>query len=34
LFDVALEGRSTGTGGTYSFNTSRQIGWKVCEWDF
>jgi len=27
-FDVALEGQSTGTSGSYGFNTSRQIGKK------
>ena len=29
-FDVALEGRSTGTGGSFGFNTFRQIGQKIC----
>jgi len=27
---VALEGRSTGTGGSYGFSTSRRIDLKFC----
>jgi len=30
-FDVALEGRSTGTGGSYGFNTSKRIDQRSCE---
>ena len=30
-FDVALEGRSTGTCGSYSFNTSKRIDQRFCE---
>jgi len=30
-FDVALEGRSTGTGGSYDFDTSKRIGKKFMD---
>ena len=30
-FVVALEGRSTGTGGSFGFNTSTRIGQKFVE---
>jgi len=29
-FDVALEGWSTETGGSYNLDTSRRIGQKIC----
>ena len=29
-FDVALEGRSTGPGGSFGFNTSKRIDQKFC----
>ena len=30
-FDVALEGRPTGTGGSYGFGTSKRIGKKFVD---